>query len=92
MWCIWIQWIIIDHKEQWNIAIYWNIGGLENIILSEVNQRMINTLWYPLYLNLGNNINESTQSRNRVTDIENTNLQLSKGENKEKRSELRVWD
>ena len=66
------------------------MGDLENFILSEVRE------WQILYdihyiWNLGNNINGSTQSRNRVTDME-SKLRVIKGESKETRSKLRVWD
>jgi len=37
-------------QKEWNFAIFSNVNGLENIMLSEISQRKTNIVWYHLYV------------------------------------------
>ena len=41
--------ILLSHKKEWNCAIH-STMDLEGIILSEINKRKTNAVWYHLYV------------------------------------------
>ena len=49
-WYVDIQWNLLSHEKEWNLAICSNMDRLGGIMLSEISQRKTNTIWCHVYV------------------------------------------
>ena len=73
--------ILLSHKKNENLPFVAAFMHLEDIMLSEISQRKINTVWYHLYVEFKNynKFLNKLHKRCRLTDIENKLVVTSGG-------------